>query len=684
MPYKRLIPIVLLKDGLLVRSQLFKYHQAIGDPIPTIKRLSDWGVDEMILLNIGMTNNFDSRRDDKWHNIGQSNFHNLINKISKFCFAPLSVGGYIRNKTDLKELFNSGADKCIMNTSLFENQSLVEWAVKEYGSQSIVASLDIKRVKSDYKIITNNGTKLLNLSMSEAIEHCLNIGVGEILISSINYDGSTKGYDPYILQNVPSDLKIPIIINSGARYTNHFVEALEKDSIQAVAASNIFYFTELSYPIIKNKINKAVNLLRKSELLSDLINREPKYSEIEKKKLLSKENEGQFFDKKKFDGHLKIKPKYCRRCLYPSLSASPMQFNDEGICMGCNIYEKKSSINEEEFNNRKKTLLKIAEQNRSNSNYDCIVSVSGGKDSYYQTHFVKNELNLNPLLVTYNGNNFTEEGWDNLIRMKDVFKCDHIIINPSVDILKKLNKISFVVMGDMNWHNHIGLYTAAPRVAIQYKIPLIFWGEHGYADLCGQFSDEDYPEMNYRERLEHAGRGFDWNFFVGIDDITSKDMFLWKYPSDSEILELDLRQIYLGNYVKWESNNHLKMMIEKYNFKVSDKKFERTYRKGSNLDDIYENGIHDYMKYIKFGYGRCTDHASKDIRAGLISRREGIKLINSMDHIKSRDLYRWLDYVGMTEKEFDRIADHFRDPRVWTWNEKSGWRRDILTTGKEL
>ena len=86
----------------------------------------------------------------------------------------------------------------------------------------------------------------------------------------------------------------------------------------------------------------------------------------------------------------------------------------------------------------------------------------------------------------------------------------------------------------------------------------------------------------------------------------------------------------------------------------------------------------DYMKYIKFGYGRCTDHASKDIRSGHMSRDKGIRLINSMDHIKSSDLYRWLGYVEMSEKEFDRIADHFRDPRVWTWNEKIGWNTDEL------
>ena len=108
--------------------------------------------------------------------------------------------------------------------------------------------------------------------------------------------------------------------------------------------------------------------------------------------------------------------------------------------------------------------------------------------------------------------------------MRHVFDCDHIIVNPSIKILKKLNKLAFVVMGDMNWHNHVGIYTTAARTAIQQGIPLIFWAEHGYADLCGQFSMDDFPEVNYRERLEHEARGFEWNFFVGLDDISENEI----------------------------------------------------------------------------------------------------------------------------------------------------------------
>lgn len=168
------------------------------------------------------------------------------------------------------------------------------------------------------------------------------------------------------------------------------------------------------------------------------------------------------------------------------------------------------------------------------------------------------------------------------------------------------------------------------------------------------------------------GRGFEWNFFVGLDSITAADMACYQYPSDQEIFDLGLRGIYLSNYVHWDANEHIKLVVEKYGFEVSSQPFERTYRTMSNLDDMHENGIHDYMKFIKFGYGRCTDHASKDIRSGLMSRGQAVDLVRKHDHVKPSDLYRWLDYVGLTEDEFDRIADTFRDPRVWR-RENDAW-----------
>ena len=150
------------------------------------------------------------------------------------------------------------------------------------------------------------------------------------------------------------------------------------------------------------------------------------------------------------------------------------------------------------------------------------------------------------------------------------------------------------------------------------------------------------------------------------------------YPSDEDIKRVGVQGIYISNFFEWEANKHGKFVVEEYGFKPALKPFERTYRRLSNLDDMHENGIHDYMKYVKFGYGRATDHCCKDIRAGVMTRSEAIDIVKRMDSVKSKDLHRWLTYVGMNEEEFDRIADTFRDPRVWWRDEGGAWCRDKI------
>ena len=138
-----------------------------------------------------------------------------------------------------------------------------------------------------------------------------------------------------------------------------------------------------------------------------------------------------------------------------------------------------------------------------------------------------------------------------------------------------------------------------------------------------------------------------------------------------------VRGIYISNFFEWDANYHGPLMVEKYGFKEADFEFERTYRKLSNLDDMHENGIHDYMKWVKFGYGRATDHTTKDIRGGILSREEATEIVLKRDCIKSNDLARWLDYTGWNEAKFDSVADRFRDPRVW-WIRNNKWcKKDI-------
>lgn len=368
---------------------------------------------------------------------------------------------------------------------------------------------------------------------------------------------------------------------------------------------------------------------------------------------------------------------WCSRCVAPSSSAIPLSFDADGVCTACLVHDQKKHI---DWAARLELLLEIVEPYRKSGGYECIIPVSGGKDSYYQAHFVIEKLGLKPLLVTYNGNNYLDVGWQNMQRMKDVFGVDHIVISPSIDLLIRMNRIGFRMMGDMNWQNHCGIFTTPIQVAVRYEIPLMFWGEHGWTDLGGMLSMSDFPEFTYRYRVDQGLRGYDWNDFIGDqeDPISEAELECFKYPSDKDIERVGVRGLYIGNFDPWNPGEHSRLVMDRYGWQQSPEPFERTYRRMSNLDDRYENGVHDYLKYVKFGYGRATDHASKDIRSGDMTRKEGIEMVKKYDHVRSSDLIHWLSYVDRDEAWFDRIADGFRSPKVWAQDAAGAWHKQNL------
>jgi hypothetical protein len=253
-------------------------------------------------------------------------------------------------------------------------------------------------------------------------------------------------------------------------------------------------------------------------------------------------------------------------------------------------------------------------------------------------------------------------------------------MTPAVRTLKALNRLGMMIMGDMNWHCHAGIFTYPIREAVEKKIPLMIWGEHGFSDLGGMHSYNDFVEFTYRHRHEHGLRGYEWNNIMGKaaeygEFIKEGEMNPWKYPSDDEISAVGVRGIYLSNFVCWDANMHGPLMQELYGWEPSPEPFDRTYRTMSNLDDMHENGVHDLMKFVKFGYGRCTDHCCKDIRAGIMTREEAVLRVRGMDSVIPKDLQRWLTYVGWDSTTFWNIANTFRDSRVW-WKENGQWRKD--------
>jgi N-acetyl sugar amidotransferase len=378
--------------------------------------------------------------------------------------------------------------------------------------------------------------------------------------------------------------------------------------------------------------------------------------------------------------------RYCTHCVYPGVAATPLTFDQDGVCSGCRVAGQKASV---DWAERREMLTELFDDVRGRGNYDVVIGVSGGKDSYFQTHVAVRELGLKPLLVTYHGNNYLPEGERNLYRMRETFDCDHIVVRPSVDVLVKMNRIGFKLQGDMNWHAHCGIFTVPIQIAVRYRVPLILWGEHGFMDLGGMYSHADFVEFTAKHRLEHALRGYDWHDFTDeglerlgrpelAEGLTEQDLLWAKYPSDEEIDEVDLRGIYLSNYVPWDGEVNYELARDVYGWEEAQQAFERTYRRFSNIDDMHENGIHDYLKFVKFGYGRGTDHSCKDIRAGRMTREQGVENVRRYDHVKPRrDLERWLDYVGITEEEFDATADTFREQHVWRV-EGGQWVKDNI------
>jgi imidazoleglycerol phosphate synthase cyclase subunit len=665
----RLIPVLLLREGQLVRSQRFRVHQAIGNPVSSILRFSNWNVDELVLLDIGARDDHDLRRDDLAVRYGAT-LLDVLAAVAPVCVMPLAVGGRIRTLQDIQARLSAGADKCVINTAAFEDRGLVAAAARRFGSQAVVVSIDAaRRPDGRHEVLIRGGAVATGIEAAAWARDVERAGAGEILLNSIERDGSGLGYDLDLLRSVTSVTSIPVIACGGVGRYEHLAAGVIEGGADGVAAANIFHFFELSYPWAKRACLERGVAMRPVGLGSRWLRREPAYPPPAARRV-----------EPPAPSPRPPRPmRWCTRCVYPALAAAPMEFDEDGVCMGCRMAQVKRGISAGEWARRRELLRELLERARSRDGgrYDCIIPVSGGKDSYFQTHVIVKELGLRPLLVTYNGNNYTEAGWRNVHRMKEVFDVDHLFYSPAAGLLRRLNRLAFRIMGDMNWHAHVGITTLPVRAAVAERVPLVIWGEHGYLDLCGQFAMEDFPEMSYRDRLEHFARGYEWSYFVGLDGITAAQMLPWRYPEDQAIFDLDLRGIYLGNYVPWEANDHGPRMRELYGWEQSPEPFDRTYRRMSNLDDMHENGVHDYLKYIKFGYGRCTDHACKDIRAGRLTRAEAIDLVRRYDHVRPRDLARWLEYTGMSEAEFDAIADRFRDPRVW-WREGGRWVRHTL------
>lgn len=297
--------------------------------------------------------------------------------------------------------------------------------------------------------------------------------------------------------------------------------------------------------------------------------------------------------------------------------------------------------------------------------YHCIIPVGGGKDSHFQTYLMKVVYGLNPLLVTYNHTFNSRLGIRNLNNLVTQFGCDLIRFTANPESVRKISRYMLKRVGDLTWHYHAGIRTVPFQIAVKYHIPLIVWGEHGFAELTGMFTLDDMVEFTKWTRQEHDMRGYEPHELITDDSgITEQDLAPYAYPSDEQIEALGVRGIYLSNFLYWDAKAQAELMIEKYNFGLYTRKRDRTFVLYTKTDD-HANDVHDYLKYLKFGYGRATDDASTEIRHGRMTREEGIELVRQYDHVRPRTLDTYLNFLDITEQQFYEWIEPMRDRDLW-------------------
>lgn len=375
--------------------------------------------------------------------------------------------------------------------------------------------------------------------------------------------------------------------------------------------------------------------------------------------------------------------RFCSRCLYSSHHPLHITFDDEGLCSGCKVHEEKDFLDWGERANRLRIILNTY-RNLSSNNYDCIVPVSGARDSYFIVHTLKNIYGMNPLLVTYNKHYNTDIGVRNLANLRIRFNCDILTLTVNPETVKRITRASMRRLGSTYWHCLAGQTVFPVQIAVKFKIPLIVWGAHQGLDQVGMFSHLDEVEMTRKYRKEHDLMGLEPTDLVDeFDGISESDIIQYCYPNNREIERVGVRGIYLGNYIRWDSRFQHEQMIQEYGYETAIQ--HSTFDTYHDVDCWNYSDVHDFTKYVKWGYGKITDHVCREIRLKRITRDEGIALVQSYPMRPPRNLKKFLGWIGMTENSFHYIIDQHRNPALWFRDNNWEWQKkfDLLELARK-
>lgn len=360
---------------------------------------------------------------------------------------------------------------------------------------------------------------------------------------------------------------------------------------------------------------------------------------------------------------------YCKSCIMPD-SKPDLSFDEDGVCNACRNYENRSKV---DWDERKAELNELLDKYRSkdSSTWDCIVPVSGGKDSTYQVIRIL-QLGLNPLCVTSTTCDLSELGRKNIDNIKRL-GVDYVEFSPNPITRAKLNRVGLIEVGDISWPEHVGIFTIPVRAAVQFNVPLIIWGENSQNEYGGPAASAERNILNRRWLEEFGGLlGMRVTDLIGREGIEEKHLIPYNYPSDEELRKTGVTGLFLGHYLPWDGLSNT--LISSVNgFSSYEKIVEGSMVNYENLDN-HQTGIHDYFKYLKFGFGRATDLACMHIRRGRLTREDGINIAINLDgkfpwEYLGKSLQEILNPLNISENEFMKLCDQFTNKRIFQSDE---------------
>ena len=368
---------------------------------------------------------------------------------------------------------------------------------------------------------------------------------------------------------------------------------------------------------------------------------------------------------------------YCNECLLPSTKPD-LKFID-GTCTACINFKNRTKI---DWVKQKNDLITIIKEraNSAKSDWDCVIPVSGGKDSTFQVLKIL-ELGFNPLCVTATTCDLSELGKKNIENIKGL-GVDYIEFSPKKNVRKSLNRIGLRMVGDISWPEHVGIFTIPVSISTRYNIPTIIWGENSQNEYGSPDEKSASSHKLDRRWLEEFGglNGFRVNDLIGLDGITEKDLIPYFYPKTEELEKgVGVIGLFLGHFIPWNGfNNYL--FAQMNGFGSFGKSVEGSIVDYENLDN-FQTGIHDYFKYLKFGFGRASDIASILIRRGVLTRDIAIDMVNKHEGSfpvsylgkSTKDI---LNDIEISMIEFESICDKFTNKELFVTDKKGNLAKD--------